>query len=105
MADMGLAALSGIMRGLGGFPEGLQAGEEARLRREQLEEANRARTAQEQFQQAQLAQTLGLQKETLGLRKDQMTQASDLAALDRALKLQLHREPQAVAPKPPEPFT
>ena len=89
MADMGLAALSGIMRGLGGFPEGLQAGEEARMRREQMEEANRARMAQEQFQQAQLAQTLGLQKETLGLRREELAEqarfhAESLGAPERA---------------------
>ena len=100
MADMGLAALSGIMRGFGGFPEGLQTGEEARMRREQMEEANRARMAQEQFQQAQLAQTLGLQKETMGLRRDQLAETQRHQRVLEQLGILPYTTPKATAPAP-----
>ena len=53
--NTGWAALSGLLQGLGGFPEGLMAGEKAALVRKTLEDRAQERAATLKFQRDQLS--------------------------------------------------
>ncbi len=98
MPNYGLSALSGIFKGLEGFPEGLVAGTESRMKQETLDALERER----QRQAAQHGELLGLKKAELA--STEQRHQEDVA-LRRMLGVLPYTTPKAVAPPPPGPFS
>ena len=98
MPNYGLSALSGIFKGLEGFPEGLIAGGEAQRKQEVLDALERERQRHAQSQ----AETLGLRREELAGTERRHRETTDL---QRLLGMLPYTTPKAVAPPIPAPFS